>query len=137
MKKSVVILIAVIYIMAVVLVSFFGIQAELLEETVYVNKIEIINKDTTYTTDGVTKTIDIYFNGKDTAEYQLQWRVTPTNASNNKVFFDYDKTRTFVTVDENGLVTFTRPGVITITLTPQDGTLIEAPPSITIRAKRN
>lgn len=137
MKKSVVILIAVIYVMAVVLVSFFGIQAELLEETVYVNKIEIINKDTTYATDGVTKTIDIYFNGKDTAEYQLQWRVTPTNASNNKVFFDYDKTRTFVTVDENGLVTFTRPGVITITLTPQDGTLIEAPPSITIRAKRN
>ena len=137
MKKSVVILIAVIYLMAVVLVSFFGIQAELLEETVYVNKIEIINKDTTYATDGVTKTVDIFFNGKETAEYQLQWRVSPTNASNNKVFFDYDKTRTFVTVDENGLVTFTRPGVITITLTPQDGTLLENAPSITIRAKRN
>ena len=137
MKKSVVILIAVIYVMAVVLVSFFGIQAELLEETVYVNKIEIINKDTTYATDGVTKTVDIFFNGKETAEYQLQWRVTPTNASNKKVFFNYDNQKTFVSVDENGLVTFTRPGVITITLTPQDGTLLENAPSITIRAKRN
>lgn len=137
MKKSVVILIAVIYIMAVVLVSFFGIQAELLEETVYVNKIEIINKDATYADDGVTKKVDIYFNGKDTAEYQLQWRVDPTNASNQKVFFNYDKTRTFVSVDENGLVTFVRPGTITITITPQDGTLIENAPKITIRAKRN
>ena len=136
MKKSVVILIAVIYVMAVVLVSFFGIQAEF-DETICVKGIEIINKDTTYATDGVTKTVDIFFNGKETAEYQIQWRVTPTNASNNKVFFNYDKTRTFVTVDENGLVTFTRQGVITITLTPQDGTLLENAPSITIRAKRN
>lgn len=135
MKKSVVILIAVIYVMAVVLVSFFGIQAELLEETVYVNKIEIINKGLSYANDGVTKTIDIYFDGKDTVKYQIEWRVTPTNATNNKVFFNYDETKTFVSVDENGLVTFTRPGVITISITPQDGTLIDAP-TITIRAKR-
>ena len=135
MKKSVVILIAVIYVMAVVLVSFFGIQAELLEETIYVNKIEIINKGVSYANDGVTKTVDIFFDGKDTAEYQIEWRVTPTNATNNKVFFNYDKTKTFVSVDENGLVTFTRPGVITISITPQDGTLINAP-TITIRAKR-
>ena len=137
MKKSVVILIAVIYVMAVVLVSFFGIQAELLEETIYVKGIEIINKDTDLADDGVTKTVDIYFNGKETAGYQIQWRVTPTNASNQKVFLNYDTTKTFVTVDENGQVTFTRPGVITITLTPQDGTLLENAPSITIRAKRN
>ncbi len=135
MKKSVVILIAVIYVMAVVLVSFFGIQAELLEETIYVNKIEIINKGVSYANDGVTKTVDIFFDGKDTAEYQIEWRVTPTNATNNKVFFNYDKTKTFVSVDENGLVTFTRPGVITISITPRDDTLIDAP-TITIRAKR-
>jgi len=137
MKKSVVILIAVIYVMAVVLVSFFGIQATLLEETIYVNKIEIINKGVTTLPDG-TKTIDIYFNGNETAEYQIEWKVTPTDATNSKVKFNYDRDNiTCATVDENGFVVFTRPGAIPITITPADGTILSAPAAITIRAKRN
>ena len=135
MKKSVVILIAVIYIMAVVLVSFFGIQAELLEDTFYVNKIEIINKGVSYAADGVSKTVDISFGGKETAEYQIEWRVTPADATNAKVYFNYDTSKTFVSVDENGLVTFTRAGVITVELTPQDNTP-GVSDKITIRAKK-
>ena len=135
MKKSVVILIAVVYIAAVALVSFFGIQAELLEETIYVNKIEIVNKDVTVK-DG-QKSVDVYFNGNETVEYQLDWRVYPTNATNTNVVFNYDEQKTFVSVDENGLVTFTRPGVIKISITPADLTILSEPAVITIRAMRN
>ena len=135
MKKSVVILIAVVYIAAVALVSFFGIQAELLEETIYVNKIEIVNKDVTVK-DG-QKSVDVYFNGNETVEYQLDWRVYPTNATNTNVVFNYDEQKTFVSVDKNGLVTFTRPGVIKISITPADLTILSEPAVITIRAMRN
>lgn len=136
MKKSVVILIAVIYVMAVVLVSFFGIQATLLEETVYVKDIEIINKGVKIADDGITKSIDISFNGKETAEYQIEWRVIPTNATNSKVVFNYGTQQTFATVDENGLVKFTRPGVLKISIVPADGTILEKPATIIIRAMR-
>ena len=122
MKKSVVILIAVIYVAAVALVSFFGIRAELLEETVYVQNIELVNKDINKNTN--PHSVVIPFRTDGPTEYQLDWRVTPTNATNTTVIFNYDKSKTYATVDENGLVTFTRPGTITVTLTPADGTVL-------------
>ena len=135
MKKSVVILIAVIYVAAVALVSFFGIQSELLEETIYVSNIEIVNKDITTKPDG-SKSVRLYLDENGQGEYQLDWRVTPTDATNTGVVFNYDKSKTFVSVDENGLVKFIRPGVITVTLTPADGTVLPAPVQLKIIAMK-
>ena len=129
MKKSVVILIAVIYVAAIALVSFFGIRSELLEETVYVSGIELVGEDIKTSANG-TKSVRVYLDKNGYAEYQLDWRVTPTNATNTKVIFNYDETKTYVSVDENGLVKFTRPGVITVTLTPADGTVLDKPVEI-------
>lgn len=135
MKKSVVILIAVIYVAAVALVSFFGIQSELLEETIYVSNIEIVNKDITTKADG-SKSVRLYLDENGQGEYQLDWRVTPTDATNTGVVFNYDKSKTFVSVDENGLVKFIRPGVITVTLTPADGTVLPTPVQLKIIAMK-
>ena len=135
MKKSVVILIAVIYVAAVALVSFFGIQSELLEETIYVSNIEIVNKDITTKADG-SKSVRLYLDENGQGEYQLDWRVTPTDATNTGVTFNYDKSKTFVSVDENGLVKFIRPGVITVTLTPADGTVLPTPVQLKIIAMK-
>ena len=126
MKKSVVILIAVIYIAAVALVSFFGIKSELLEETVYVDGIELIGNDIKTAADG-TKSVIVYLGEDGKGEYQLEWRVTPTNATNTKVVFNYDTTKTYGSIDENGLVKFDRAGVFTITITPADGTVLTPP----------
>ena len=131
MKKSVVILIAVIYVAAIALVSFFGIRSELLEETVYVSGIEIVGDGVATSATGA-KSVRVYLDENGHGEYQLDWRVTPTNATNTKVIFNYDESKTYVTVDDKGLVKFTRPGVITVTLTPADGTVLSAPVQIKI-----
>lgn len=133
MKKSVVILIAVIYVAAIALVSFFGLQAELLEETVYVTGIELVNSD--IQTTGSTKYVVVYLDGNGHAEYQLDWRVTPTNATNTGVNFNYDTTKSFVTIDEKGLVKFTRAGAIDVSLTPKDKSKLENPVKLKIIAK--
>ena len=43
MKKSVVILIAIIYVASIALVSFFGLQFKVFEEVIPVESVEILN----------------------------------------------------------------------------------------------
>ena len=43
MKKSVVVLIALIYILSIALVSFFGLQYKVFEEVIPVERVEILN----------------------------------------------------------------------------------------------
>ena len=135
MKKSVVILIAIIYVAAVALVSFFGLQHLVLEETIYVQRISILNDDVKVDpTDGSIYVV-VYLDQNDYAKYQIQYRVHPENATNQGVNFSYDKQTMNVTVDENGLVEFTGPSAILVTLDPKDGTPLGVKPQILIIAK--
>ena len=136
MKKSVVILIGVIYVAAIALVSFFGINPELLEETIYVSNVELVDDDIQISAGG-SQYVVVYLDEDGKAEYQLNWRVTPTNASNTKMKFSYDDkegTLTGISVDKNGLVKFDEPGAVTIRITPADGTVLNPPVEITIFA---
>ncbi len=121
MKKSVVILIAIIYIASIALVSFFGLQFKVFNEIIYSNKIELLNED-----------IKIDKNGNPYARategedgvwrYQLEYRVYPDNVTNDAVTFSYDNNNNTVSVDENGVVTMTKKGgSVTIEILPQDG----------------
>lgn len=132
MKKSVVILIAIIYVAAIALVSFFGLQYKIFEEIISVERIEILNEGLKENeTWGKYVIISPDENGD--RRFQIQYRVYPDNATNNAVEFSYDKQNTSVTVDENGVVTFSSPGMIKIQVTATDGSAISA--SITIIAK--
>ena len=135
MKKSVVILIAIIYIAAIALVSFFGLQHLVLEETVYVQRIAILNEDVKIDPVDGSIYVVIYLDENKEAKYQIQYRVYPDNATNQNVDFSYDKQVPNVTVDENGLVKFTGPSAVTVTLDPQDGTTLGVKPQILIIAK--
>ena len=120
MKKSVVILIGIIYVAAIILVSFYGLQFKVFDQIVPVEKIEILNeglKDNDLW--GKYAVVSVDANGE--AKYQIQYRVYPDNASDTKVHFSYDPNTKCATVDENGLITFNRPGVISIIITPMDG----------------
>lgn len=121
MKKSVVILITIIYIASIALVSFFGLQFKVFNEIIYSNKIEIINEDIQINpNDG--KPFAMAQKGEDGVwRYQLKWRVYPDDVTNNAVTFSYDNQNNTVSVDENGVVTFTKKGVVTIEILPQDG----------------
>ena len=123
MKKSVVIIIAMIYGLSIIAVTLFGIKHKTFNEIIYVQQIEIIEENASFRQDG-TKYIMLSDDENGKCEYQLKWKVTPENPTNAAVTFNYDKQKTYVTVDENGLVTFTDMGSITITITATDGTSV-------------
>ena len=124
MKKSVVILIGVIYGLSIVVVTLFGLRHQSFNDIIYVSQIEIIEENASFLADG-TKYINLPVSEDGTCQYQLVWKVTPDNATNGDVSFIYDNQNTNVKIDENGLVTFTSPGYndsVLITVKAKDGT---------------
>ena len=131
MKKSVIILIGVIYIAAIALVSFFGLQAKIYNEKVYVERIEILND---YKVDDQgNKYIVFYPDENGERKFQINYRVYPDDASTKKVDFNYDTQNTNVTIDENGVVTFKKKGSVIVNITATDGSGVSEKIEITSR----
>ena len=123
MKKSVVILIALIYIAAIALVSFFGLQFKVFEEVVPVDSIEITNEGQKYSPSQGDYII-LFPNEKGERRLKIDYRINPDNASNTEVDFAYEK-KDVASVDEYGVVTFTGPGMLKVTIIAQDGSNAE------------
>ena len=132
MKKSVVVLIAIIYIAAIALVSFFGLQFKVFNPVVDVENVEILNEGLKYNNTWGNYTV-ISKNTDGEWKYQIRWRVYPDDATNQKVEFQLDSQNKSATVDENGIVTFSNPGVASINIIATDGSNVSA--KITIIAK--
>ena len=124
MKKSVVITIGVIYALSIVLVTLFGLQHKSFNEIVYVSQVEIIEPKASYRPDG-TKYLFLTTDENGNCQYQLNWKVTPDNVTNPDVSFVYDKQKTNISIDENGLISFTSLGytdTVTVSVVAKDGT---------------
>ena len=117
MKKSVIILIAVIYIASIALVTFFGLKHNTFFEDKKVTSVSIVNEGIKYTRDG-EKYIVIPLG--DTT-FQIEYEVGPEDASNKNVTFVADEQSTIATVDQNGLVTFNKNGSIILYVMASDG----------------
>ena len=124
MKKSVVILIGIIYLVSVALVSFFGLDFKVFEEVVYVERVEILNKGTEEF--GGIPCVYISAGSDGIYRYQIEYRVHPDNATNQEVDFIYDKQNTAVSIDEKGVVTLTSPTLIEVEIIPRDGSVASA-----------
>ena len=124
MKKSVVILIAIIYVASIALVSFFGLQYQNFFEIVYTEQIELLG-DNIKTNEKGEKYVVILPDEQGNYAYQIQYRVHPDNATNSKVDFIYDHEKadkSSISVDENGVVTFSkRGGTLKVKLVAKDG----------------
>ena len=123
MKKSVVILIALIYIAAIALVSFFGLQFKVFEEVVPVESIEITNEGQKYSPSQGDYII-VMPNEKGERRLKIDYHVYPDNASNTEVDFAYEQSHV-ASVDEYGVVTFTGPGMLKVTIIAKDGSLAQ------------
>ena len=132
MKKSVVILILVIYLASIALVSFFGLDFKIFEEVIYVEKIEILNKGLKHN-DTWGDYVVITPDSEGALRYKIDYRVYPDEATNQDVSFAFDSQATGVTVTDSGLVEFESPGMIKVKVVSTDGTNVEA--AITIIAK--
>ncbi len=121
MKKSVIILIALIYIASVALVSFFGLQFKVFEEVIPVERVEITNEGLDY-----NSTWGDYYvvtpNEKGELRFQIQYHVYPENATNTKVNFSYQAMpEGCATIDEYGVVSFSSAGMIKVFVITTDG----------------
>lgn len=131
MKKSVIILILIIYIGSIVFVGFFGMKMVSYNPTVIPEKIECINEDMRLVVpndeSGQPVEAEAYksvrLRWEEGLQYQLKWRVYPDNAS-QKAQFIY--TSDIATIDENGLVTFTKRGTLTFSIACEEfGTVLQ------------
>ncbi len=109
MKKSVIILIGIIYAASITLVTFFGLQYnDHVTEEISVSEVKIINDGVKIDAAG-KKYITLWPNDTGERKFQVEYTVSPDNAYNKNVVFYMEETD-YATVDENGLVTFTAPG---------------------------
>ncbi len=106
MKKSVVILIALIYVASIAMVGFLGLKAKSYNDVIYVESIEIL---TDYSVDKNTGKKFIVFESSYASDdsLKLECRVIPDNASDKKVLYSLGSDCTNATIDESGLLTFT------------------------------
>ena len=120
MKKSVVILIALIYVVSIALVSFFGLQYKTFNPIVYTTSVELLNENVKVNEQGEPYVV-VRPDDEGNRQYQILYRVHPDNATNNEVSFAYDNQNGTVSIDENGVVTFTKKGVVTVQIIAKDG----------------
>ena len=131
MKKSVIILIAIIYIASIAVVSFFGLKYKVFEEEIFVEEIRILNEGLKENEEW-GKYVVIRKNENGEWRYQIQCRVLPDDATNKKVKFAYDH-QSKATVTDDGIVTFSEPDMVTVEIVPLDGSDVSA--KITIIAR--
>ena len=105
MKKSVIILIGVIYFAAIAMVSFFGLMPEVYVTEQKVESITIIGDDIVINSSTNQKSVKVFADENGVWEYQLQYVLNPDDATNAKVDFVYDD-HPSVTVSDTGLVTY-------------------------------
>ena len=123
MKKSVVIIIALIYVASIALVSFFGLQFKVFQEVIPVERVEITNEGQKYS-ETLGDYIVIYPNEKGELRIKIDYRVYPNEATNASVDFAYEEVD-YATVDEYGVVTFTSPGALKVRVIATDGSNAE------------
>ncbi len=137
MKKPVIIIIALIYILAIVVVGFIGIPARVFNPTTFVSDIELkFDEKLSKVEPGPNEDVDFKFhiNSSDEVSFYIRANVLPHESTNQKVTFQKrDDTIGFYTVDvefKNGYTTATYTcapldyddaKIITIYVRPTDG----------------
>jgi hypothetical protein len=87
MKKSVIILIAIIYVASIALVSFFGLKFKVFEEVVPVESVEILDENLKPGNENFDFYTVIELDSEGKGRYQIKYRVHPDNATNQEVDF--------------------------------------------------
>ena len=137
MRKSTIMIIAIVYIASIVLISFFGMKLSVYNEFRQVDLIICRNQTDERSTVGQTSSGKMLITTKFTTPadketitgtmIQLLWKVEPDNATNKEVEFRYDKTNTLVefykTEDgrETGLVLFYGRTMLNVSIVAKDG----------------
>lgn len=124
MKKSVILTISIIYILAIVVVGFLGIALKVYNEKVYIEKIVCITEG--YQSIENDEYCDGEIKVEKNQEIVIKCQVEPDNADSKKLRFDYDydEVGKLFEIVENGDGTCTikmlDAGAAYITIVPTD-----------------
>lgn len=133
MKKAVVILIAIIFVVSIALVNFYGVRFQTYHEVIYAQSIELTNAGLQDVEENgqMIKGIILKKDANGERNFRIEYKLNPDNVSKPGVTFSYDTQKTFVNITEDGLVTFSKPGSITVTIKSVDGSNCQAKLKIT------
>lgn len=140
MKKSTIIIIAIVYLASIALISFFGMKVTVYSQVVNVESVECINtsdssKNILVEYENGIKTIKIPFTSafdpatpQKGTKIQLLARAYPDNATNKTIDFEKDPLDTRFEFSQNelgktGLVMIYQPMYAKIKIWSTDGTL--------------
>ena len=102
MKKSVIILIGLIYVASIVLVSYLGLRAKSYNDIIYPESLVIENEY--YMVKG-EKHIDVKANEDGRGTFQFNCKILPEDANNTTISYTIDDAVTdFVTISDDGLL---------------------------------
>ena len=115
MKKSVIVLIGLIYVASIVFIGFFGMKITAYNATVYATSLSCINEDVRVSANNIKSIVFDYKENAPAEEnvYLLVWRVYPENTTNKSVKFVYDNTNTVASIDSAGRIWIKKTGVLT------------------------
>ena len=105
MKKSVVILIALIYAASIVLVGYLGLKAKTYNDVYPVERLEILTEYNEMPNTGDKYITFVHRDGEEPT-LQFECRVLPENATDKKVIYKLASDCTIATISEDGLLTF-------------------------------
>ncbi len=132
MRKSVLFLVGILYLVSIVVVTFFGMQARMDQFKVYVSSVEIVNEGISVKTDengNETKSITIRFPNKDATEvsFSIQTKVLPENATNKTLAYTLMNSNGEPVPEEDarilsdGRISFAKTMSVTLIVTSTDG----------------
>ena len=122
MKKSVILLIALVYAAALLFVGFLGRNPKVFEEVIPVEKVEIVNQEMAiHSIFG--RYVTITPDEKGRMQYQIEYKVYPEEATTKTVTFSIEASPPdCATIDEKtGLIVFSKMGLVKVFVIADDG----------------
>lgn len=129
MRKSVLFLIGIVFIVSIVVVTFFGMKISFDQFKIYINEIEITNFDREIRGN---KYKTVYFNETEGfTTIFIEYKIGPVDASDpdaisftlsNHTYEDENgETQYYAEISSSGELVFYKPKAVTVTVTATDG----------------
>ena len=121
MKKSIILIIFVLYLASIVVIGFFGITISAYKTQIYATDIELMN-DEIQTSTVIGKYIELMYDpdgDEDVNVFFLKWRVLPEDTTNKNVDFIYNESKGLIEIDRFGIVKIKGRGAINVQIVCQ------------------
>ncbi len=120
MRKSALLIVAVIFLASVIVMGLFGMAFTSYKENIYAESIVILDQD-----GNVIPENKIIYVDSGTTEYTFKVRVYPTDTTNKNVSFSLKTNYDGASISDDGVITFTEERLTSIIVTTSDGSNIK------------